>query len=174
MLTLHPRAVRATARTFFVALVLALGAAPTHQATAADQPAMTQAPKKLMYSRLYTSADGNSHFADEELPLAKSGSPGAEGSLAVNRLGDIKGAMVASLPAGATEDWHVAPRRQFMFCLRGIVEVTAGDGTKRRIKPGEFLLLEDLTGKGHVTHSAGTEDHVALAIPVLDGVPAKK
>jgi quercetin dioxygenase-like cupin family protein len=173
MLTLHSGAARATAA-FLTALVISLGAASAQQATAADKPAMTQAPKKLTYSRLYTSADGNSHFADEELPLALSGSPGAEGSLAVNRLGDVKGAMVASLPAGATEDWHVAPRRQFMFCLRGIVEVTAGDGTKRRVKPGEFLLLEDLTGKGHVTHSAGTEDHVALAIPVPDGVPAKK
>ena len=173
MLTLHPRVARATTA-LFTALVITLVAAPAHQTNAADKPAMTHAPNKLTYSRLYTSADGNSHFAEEELPLAKSGSPGAEGSLAVNRLGDVKGAMVASLPAGATEDWHVAPRRQFMFCLRGIVEVTTGDGQKRRIVPGEFLLLEDLTGKGHITHSAGTEDHVALAIPVPDGVPAKK
>jgi quercetin dioxygenase-like cupin family protein len=170
MFTHRLRALRAAA----LALLVVLCAAPAHQTLAADPPAMTHAPTKLTYVRLYTSADGNSHFVDEELPLAKSGAAGPEGSLAVNRIGEVKGAMFASLPAGATEDWHVAPRRQFMICLRGIVEVTAGDGEKRRITPGQFLLLEDLTGKGHITHSAGTEDHIALAIPVPDAVPAKQ
>jgi quercetin dioxygenase-like cupin family protein len=127
----------------------------------------------LAYVRLYTGADGISHFADEELVLApQSGGQGMEATLAVNRIGDVKGAMFAMLKAGATEDWHVAPRRQFMLCLRGVVEITAGDGTKRRIQPGQFMLLEDTTGKGHITHSAGPEDHVALAIPVPEGVPA--
>jgi len=36
--------------------------------------------------------------------------------------------MILALKAGATEPYHIAPRRQIMFCLRGIVEVTAGDG----------------------------------------------
>ncbi len=61
-----------------------------------------------------------------------------------------------------------------MVCLRGLVEITAGDGQKRRIKPGEFMLLEDLTGKGHITHAAGSEDHVALAVPVADGAFTRK
>jgi len=156
------------------ALLVALCAASSHNTLAADQPTMKPHSTKLTYWRLYTSADGNSHWAEEELPLVRSPAAGPEGRLAMHRLGDIKGAMVAALAAGATEDWHVAPRRQFMFCLRGIVEVTAGDGQKRRLLPGQFALLEDLTGKGHVTHSAGTEDHVALAIPVPDGVPAKQ
>jgi quercetin dioxygenase-like cupin family protein len=169
MLTHRLRALRAAA----FALMVALCAAPSHDSFAADQPAMKSNSTQLTYWRLYTSADGNSHWAEEELPLATSGAAGPEGRLAMNRLGDIQGAIVAALPAGATEDWHVAPRRQFMFCLRGIVEVTAGDGQKKRVLPGQFVLLEDLTGKGHVTHSAGAEDHVALAIPVPDGVPAK-
>jgi hypothetical protein len=37
---------------------------------------------------------------------------------------------------------------------------------ERLLRPGEFLLLEDVTGKGHRTHAAGPDDHVALAIPV--------
>jgi hypothetical protein len=134
-----------------------------------SKPPMTS---KLSYVRLGPpGADGISRFTDETLTLASTGGPGLEGLLASYRLGDIKGALLASLKAGATEDWHPAPRRQFMFCLRGIVEVTAGDGQKRRILPGQFVLLEDTSGKGHITHSAGAEDHVALAIPVPDGVP---
>jgi quercetin dioxygenase-like cupin family protein len=131
-------------------------------------------PETVSYVRLGPpDANGISRFTDETLTLAQNGGPGLEGVLATHRLGDIKGVIIASLKAGATEDWHPAPRRQFMFCLRGIVEVTAGDGQKRRIMPGQFVLLEDTSGKGHITHSAGTEDHVALAIPVPDGVPAK-
>jgi quercetin dioxygenase-like cupin family protein len=97
-----------------------------------------------------------------------------EGSLAVNRLGDAKGVLFAQLKAGATEDWHVAPRRQLMVCVRGLVEITAGDGQKRRLGPGQFMLLEDTSGKGHITHATGAADHVALAIPVPDGVLVKK
>ena len=146
----------------------------TTNVMAADAPAAKATVSKLSYARLYTGPDGILIGPTKSLTLAPLGGTGLEGALATNRLGDVKGALFASLKAGTTEDWHPAPRRQFMICLRGIVEVTAGDGEKRRITPGQFVLLEDLTGKGHVTHAAGTEDHVALAIPVPDGVPAKQ
>ena len=95
-----------------------------------------------------------------------------EERLFVNRLGDLKDVMFARLKAGTNEDWHVAPRRQFMLCVRGIVEITAADGEKRRMTPGQFMLLEDLSGRGHRTHAVGDEDHVALALPVPEGIPA--
>lgn len=174
MLTNKRRAIRLAAA---VTITAAFAAAFATNTIAADKSAMTTptsaaSMSKVTYARLYPGADGVSHFATEELVFSASGGQGAEAALGVNRLGDVKGAMFARLKAGATEDWHVAPRRQLMICIRGIVEVTAGDGEKRRVMPGEFLLLEDLTGKGHVTHSAGTEDHVALAIPVPESVLA--
>jgi hypothetical protein len=136
---------------------------------------MTPAASAVSFTRLYTDANGASHFTDETLPLAPvAGGQGMEANLAVSRIGDVKGVMFAQLKAGATEDWHIAPRRQFMVCVRGIVEITASDGQKRRLTPGQFMLLEDTTGKGHITHAAGTEDHVALAVPVPDGVLAKR
>jgi quercetin dioxygenase-like cupin family protein len=141
-----------------------------------SKPAMTPpaASGKVSFVRLYTSADGNSHFSDETVELTPLNVPGAEGHLTAARLGDVKSAMLLSLKAGATEPYHIAPRRQIMFCLRGIAEVTAGDGEKRRVLPGQFVLLEDTSGKGHITHSAGKEDHVALAFPLPDDVLAKK
>jgi hypothetical protein len=27
------------------------------------------------------------------------------------------------------------------------------------------MLMDDLTGKGHITRAVGTEDHVALTVP---------
>ena len=169
MLLCRLRAMRAAVLALLAALVCA--APVTH---AADQPAMTQTTSRLTFVRLYSTPDGNSHFSDESVTLVKPEGAAAEGPLAVFRLGDIKGALFGSLKAGATEDWHVAPRRQFMLCLRGVVEVTAGDGEKRRLTPGQFVLLEDLTGKGHITHAAGTQDHVALAIPLADDVLPRK
>ena len=142
----------------------------THAADKATVPANAT----LSFIRLYTGPDGVSHFVDEKMHLNAQGTEGIEAALAVKQIGDVKGAIFASLKAGTTEDWHVAPRRQFMVCLRGLVEITAGDGQKRRMKPGEFMLLEDLTGKGHITHAAGSEDHVALAVPVADGAFTRK
>ena len=170
---LPQKRVVASAAVCFVASLLA-GNTTTH-ASDGDKPSAPSGAGRLAYVRLYSGADGVSHFADETLTLApQSSGQGVEATLAVNRIGDVKGAMFALLKAGATEDWHTAPRRQFMLCLRGIVEITAADGTKRRMKPGQFMLLEDTTGKGHITHSAGAEDHVALAIPVPAGVPARQ
>ena len=104
----------------------------------------------VSFIRLYTDANGVSHFSKETLPLAPvAGGQGMEANLAVSRIGDVKGVMFAQLKAGATEDWHIAPRRQFMVCVRGIVEITASDGQKERMIPGQFMLLEDTTGKGH-------------------------
>jgi hypothetical protein len=138
---------------------------------AAEKTDMTTAAGKLSYIRLYTGTDGVSHFANEALTLSPvPGGQGMEATLAVNRIGDVKGVLFAQLKAGATEDWHVAPRRQFMVCVHGLVEITAADGQKRRLTPGQLMLLEDTSGKGHMTHAAGTEDHVALAVPVPDGV----
>jgi hypothetical protein len=141
-------------------------------ATAADTP--KPATGTLSFSRLYTGPDGVSHWVDEKLQLASRGTQGLEALMATAQIGDVKGSFVAMLKAGATEDWHVAPRRQFMVCLRGNVEVTAGDGQKRSLKPGEFALLEDTSGKGHITHAAGKDDHVALALPVPDNAFVKK
>jgi hypothetical protein len=167
------RAQLPTGRLIALGLITALGVASTN-AVAADAPAAKPHVNKLSFVRLYTTPDGGSRFADETMELAPNGAPGLEGVLATSRIGDVKGAFFASLKAGATEDWHPAPRRQFMVCLRGIVELTVSNGEKRRITPGQFVLVEDLSGKGHITHAAGNEDHVALAVPLPDGVLIKK
>jgi hypothetical protein len=44
---------------------------------------------------------------------------------------------------------HVAPRRQLILCLSGIVEIEAGDGTTRRFGQGDVYMADDLTGEGH-------------------------
>ena len=65
-------------------------------------------------------------------------------------------------------DWHPAPRRQYVITLAGQVEIGIGDGTVRLFGPGDVLLAEDLTGRGHTTRAVGTESRISAAIPLTE------
>ena len=52
-------------------------------------------------------------------------------------------------------DWHPAPRRQYIINLDGGVKITASDGVAREIGAGEVILVEDISGKGHLSQSIG-------------------
>jgi hypothetical protein len=167
--SMNPRRRAMNLRSFYLSVALCATAVLVSVAGSAQTPAT----ERLAYVRLYADAKGITHFADEQLVLTRAGAGATpEQRLFVNRLGDLKSVMFAKLKAGTTEDWHVAPQRQFMLCVRGMVEITAADGEKRRIAPGQFMLLEDIAGRGHQTRTVGNEDHVALALPVPEGIPA--
>jgi hypothetical protein len=42
-----------------------------------------------------------------------------------------------------------------IFILSGQMEIGIGDGTTRRFGPGDVVLADDRTGKGHTTRSLG-------------------
>jgi hypothetical protein len=46
---------------------------------------------------------------------------------------------------------HVSPKRQVIFCLSGSLKVTSSLKEERMIEAGMGLLMEDTTGKGHVS-----------------------
>jgi hypothetical protein len=96
-------------------------------------------------ARIYTGADKRSHFEDLDIPLK----PGNYGSL--SELVPAEGVIFRETPVGGALDFHVAPRRQFVITLAGLVEVECGDGTKRRFGPGDIMLADDTTGQGHIT-----------------------
>jgi hypothetical protein len=41
-----------------------------------------------------------------------------------------------------------------------------GDGTVKRIKPGDVLLAEDLTGQGHITRVVGNQQRFYAIVPL--------
>jgi hypothetical protein len=96
-------------------------------------------------ARIYTGADKRSHFEELDIPLK----PGNYGSL--SELVPAEGVIFRETPVGGALDFHVAPRRQFVITLAGLVEVECGDGTKRRFGPGDIMLADDTTGQGHIT-----------------------
>jgi len=51
----------------------------------------------------------------------------------------------------------------------GHAELVLSGGETIKVGPGSIELAEDLTGKGHITRTVGTEDRIAILIPVSDG-----
>jgi quercetin dioxygenase-like cupin family protein len=69
---------------------------------------------------------------------------------------------------GLIEDWHPAPQRQYGITLSGRGEVEVAGGKKIRLEPGRIILIEDLTGKGHITRAVGPEAWTSVLIPLAD------
>ncbi len=108
-----------------------------------------------MFVRLYTGPDGQSHFEDYTLP------PGT-GSLPLEK---GPGVILRRYNPGDYSDWHPVPRRLYMVMLQGGVDIGVQDGTVRRFGPGDVVLGEDLTEKGHWSRAIG---HRVAALIYLD------
>ena len=105
--------------------------------------------------RVYTGDDGESHF--EELDLASHPE--------LTELRPVKGIQFRSLEGGTFMDFHHAPRRQYVFTLSGEMEIGLGDGTVRKFGPGDVLVAEDLSGRGHTMRVSSTEPRLSVAVP---------
>ena len=122
-----------------------------------------QEQRLLDVVRVYTGEDGESHFEDVPIGLENRGLGGRISAL-------IRGSGVMFREVAATYDldFHNAPRRQFVVNLIGSVDITVGDGTVRRLGPGEILLAEDTTGRGHKSTAVDGQPRTCLFIPVDD------
>jgi hypothetical protein len=106
----------------------------------------------VIITRIVANADGESRFDDVELEMTAA--IVADGVPPMHMSGPlpVTAAFFVEQPAGAT-DWraHVAPRRQLVLVISGRVAVETTDGVRREFGPGEFVLAEDTTGRGHLT-----------------------
>lgn len=96
--------------------------------------------------RLYADAQGESHWTDEEIEFTQT-TPSGRMSAKLPATGII----FREVPPTYDLDWHNAPRRQYIVNLDGGVQLTASDGEVRVIGAGEVFLVEDTTGKGHLS-----------------------
>jgi quercetin dioxygenase-like cupin family protein len=121
---------------------------------------MAQTHKPVFMTRLYTGTDQQTHAEQVELKFVP-GSP-AE----VSKLMQVSGAELHRTAAGSVDDWHRAPRRQYVITLSGQGEIEVAGGKKFTVGPGSIDLVEDTTGKGHITKTVGAQDRVTLQIPI--------
>jgi quercetin dioxygenase-like cupin family protein len=118
--------------------------------------------KPVMINRLFTGPDGQTHVEEVEAKFTLAG------ELAGYKLLANAGAELRRAPPGRVADWHVAPRRQYVITLSGRGELEVAGGKKIQVGPGSINLVEDVTGKGHITRTVGNEDRVTIQIPVTD------
>ncbi|MBI2360770.1 MAG: cupin domain-containing protein [Deltaproteobacteria bacterium] len=106
----------------------------------------------MKITRLYAGDDGESHFEEIEVETEKTQ--------------PVEGMIFRQVPPGHVWDWHRPPQRQYVITLSGQAEIEIGDGTKKTLRPGTIMLVDDTTGRGHITRVIGTEPRLYAAIPV--------
>jgi hypothetical protein len=134
----------------------------TPQAQSAEEGAAAQKSKPITINRFSTGPDGLTHVEEIEAKFAPGGETGAYKLLA------NAGAELRRAPPGRVADWHTAPRRQYVITLSGHGELEVAGGKKIQVGPGSINLVEDVTGKGHITRTVGDEDRVTIQVPLTD------
>jgi hypothetical protein len=92
----------------------------------------------VKYVRVFAGADGESHF--EDVDIAYLASPSVQQQAEAIRF--------ASFPPGWRSE-HRASQRHFLIILAGSAGCQTSDGEIRYVYPGDIVLAEDTTGKGH-------------------------
>ncbi len=161
------------ARRFAFVIVVATFVAIGRSARDEDV-AMAQRRASVVVTRIFTGPDGLAHAEDIELNLSDRGisnmftATGAEFSVRAPTAGADPADSAATDPNSPA--WHNGPARQFVITLSGQSEVEVSGGVHIPAGPGHINLIEDTTGKGHVTRNFGPDDRIVLTIPLADGV----
>jgi quercetin dioxygenase-like cupin family protein len=112
-----------------------------------------------MVTRIYTGQDGLSHAEEIEMEMTTRG---------VSDMIDATGVQFSSRAPGPASDWHTGPRRQFVITLSGSGYVEVSGGKRVAVGPGQINLIEDTTGKGHITRNLGPDNRIVVTIPLAD------
>ena len=91
---------------------------------------------------LFTDRDGRARFREEKVELNE-GTPQA----ALSRVFSCGGYQLRESPVGFRSQWHCTPRPQWVFILRGEMEIGVRDGT-RVFKAGEHFFSADVLPEG--------------------------
>jgi uncharacterized cupin superfamily protein len=110
---------------------------------------------------LYCDASGASHWRDVEVEWVEE-----RNSSKLSARLPANGIIFRETSGDYDLSWHPAPRRQYIINLDGGVQITASDGQARTIGAGEVVLVEDITGKGHLSKSVGGKMRRSIFVPV--------
>jgi hypothetical protein len=101
---------------------------------------------------LYTDGDGRAKFKQEEIALTE-GNPQSM----LSKVLASSGYQLRHSPVGFRSQWHCTPAPQWVFILKGEMEIGVRDGS-RVFKPGEHFYAADLLPSG-ATFNAGLHGH---------------
>ena len=104
----------------------------------------------MKITRLYTGTDDRSHFEEIDVPFE------SREDFGLFTLPEpAKAVFFREIPPGYVYPWHNAVCREYVIVTEGTVEIETGTGEKRVFRPGDVLLVEDLSGQGHRTRVIG-------------------
>ena len=128
---------------------------------------------QVSYVRTYNDADGESHFEDLVLDLARREfAPPAAPAMVASFLGTSGTLFFGADPGWGGDVPHPSPQRQIFCLMRGVVEVTVSDGEQRRFSAGDLIVVDDTRGAGHATRVIGTEDLLIFGAVLADQEPS--
>jgi hypothetical protein len=119
------------------------------------------ATTEVKIHNLYEDASGISHWRDVEIDWVEESSQSK-----LSKRFPANGIIFREVPATYDFDWHPAPRRQYIINLDAGVDITASDGETRRIGAGEVVLVEDTTGKGHLSKAVDGKVRHCIFVPI--------
>ena len=117
--------------------------------------------------RIYATLDGESHFGEVEIPTKKVSVHPDATPFDVTASYSASRVRFTRIPAGMRQvDWHTVPDRVLTVRLDGAVEYETSDGEVRKVAAGEFVLVEDTHGKGHLSrHSPDSQLVLWISLP---------
>lgn len=101
--------------------------------------------------RFTDTSDGGSSFSEVELTFPQPYTDEYGNVYGLSNVFGPESAIIADLPPGLDQDWHVAPNRQLVLVLTGVLEVETTEGETRRWSAGGMFMADDPKGKGHRT-----------------------
>jgi hypothetical protein len=110
---------------------------------------------------LYVDDKGETHFRDIEIEWVEEGPAGK-----LSKRLPATGIIFREVQPSYDLDWHPAPRRQYIINLDAGVQITASDGEAHIIKAGEVILVEDTSGKGHLSKAVESKIRNCIFVPV--------
>jgi hypothetical protein len=110
-------------------------------------------------TELYTGKDGKSHFRDVVIETNNTYAIGMNSDLH-----PANGIIFRTSTDGMFKGLHNAPRKQYVICLNGGLEITATSGETRCFTTGDVILALDVDGDGHESTVIG--DSKFLIIPI--------
>lgn len=151
-----------TRKMLALSFAFTVGAIVGHITTPSAAPlvgvALAQSHKPVFMTRLFTGPDHLTHSEEVAMDF-----PGG-----VLKLLPITSGELHLAAPGNVIDWHRAPRRQYVITLTGHAELEVAGGKKIPIGPGHVDLVEDVTGRGHITKVTGTDDRITLQLPLAN------
>lgn len=143
--------------TFGIAALLTLILTPRFSGQVAPGQAQMRGPYTIQL--LYTGSDGRAYTKDIEMPARPNG---------VVDLLPVSAVEIHRTRPGFSVGWHVEKRRQYLITISGHGEIDIAGGKKIILTPGSILLVENGTGKGHMTRVVGNKEWVGLWLPLVD------